>query len=123
MVGLIRLGYRLVITHGKLADLTVRAPVSGLVTSMDLTVGESRNLGDRLAEITPATGQFRFPYVTEGEYTLKVSNASDIIPGKGDQKPVRTYADASQSLIVKGETSGVNLQVKPLPVAATTAAQ
>jgi HlyD family secretion protein len=46
----------LVVTHGKLADLTVRAPVSGLVTSMDLTVGESRNLGDRLAEITPATG-------------------------------------------------------------------
>ncbi|HEY1899513.1 MAG TPA: HlyD family efflux transporter periplasmic adaptor subunit [Steroidobacteraceae bacterium] len=46
----------LVITHGKLADLTVRAPVSGLVTSMDLTVGENRNLGDRLAEITPATG-------------------------------------------------------------------
>ncbi len=46
----------LLITHGKLADLTVRAPVSGLVTSMDLTVGESRNLGDRLAEITPATG-------------------------------------------------------------------
>ena len=38
----------LVITHGKLADLTVRAPVSGLVTSLDLTVGESRNLGDRL---------------------------------------------------------------------------
>jgi HlyD family secretion protein len=46
----------LVVTHSKLADLTVRAPVSGLVTSLDLTVGESRNLGDRLAEITPATG-------------------------------------------------------------------
>jgi HlyD family secretion protein len=46
----------LVVTHGKLADLTVRAPMSGLVTTMDLTVGENRNLGDRLAEITPATG-------------------------------------------------------------------
>ncbi|HTC45548.1 MAG TPA: efflux RND transporter periplasmic adaptor subunit [Steroidobacteraceae bacterium] len=46
----------LVVTHGKLADLTVRAPVSGLLTTMDLTVGESRNLGDRLAEITPDTG-------------------------------------------------------------------
>jgi HlyD family secretion protein len=46
----------LVVTHGKLADLTVRAPVSGLLTSMDLTIGESRSLGDRLAEITPATG-------------------------------------------------------------------
>jgi HlyD family secretion protein len=46
----------LVVTHSKLAELTVRAPVSGLVTTLDLTVGESRNLGDRLAEITPATG-------------------------------------------------------------------
>jgi HlyD family secretion protein len=46
----------LVVTHSKLADLTVRAPVSGLVTTMDLTVGENRSLGDRLAEITPATG-------------------------------------------------------------------
>ena len=46
----------LLVTHGKLADLTVRAPVSGLLTSMDLTIGESRSLGDRLAEITPATG-------------------------------------------------------------------
>jgi HlyD family secretion protein len=46
----------LVVTHGKLADLTVRAPVGGLLTSMDLTIGESRSLGDRLAEITPATG-------------------------------------------------------------------
>jgi protocatechuate 3,4-dioxygenase beta subunit len=73
--------------------------------------------------INPATGQFHFPYVAEGEYTLKVTNASDIIPGKGDQKPIRTYTDASQSLIVKGETSGVTIQVKPLPVAATTAAQ
>jgi len=76
-----------------------------------------------VTEITPATGQFHFPYVAEGEYTLKVTNASDIIPGKGDQKPVRTYTDASQSLIVKGETSGVNIPVKPLPVAAVDAAQ
>jgi protocatechuate 3,4-dioxygenase beta subunit len=73
--------------------------------------------------INPTAGQFHFPYVAEGEYTLKVTNASDIFPGKGDQKPIRTYGDASQSLIVKGETSGVTIQVKPLPVAAVTAAQ
>ncbi|HTV80020.1 MAG TPA: efflux RND transporter periplasmic adaptor subunit [Steroidobacteraceae bacterium] len=46
----------LVVTHAKLNDLTVRAPVSGLLTSMDLTIGENRNQGDRLAEITPHTG-------------------------------------------------------------------
>jgi hypothetical protein len=74
------------------------------------------------AGISADEDQFHFPYVAEGEYTLKVTNARDIIPGKGDQKPIRTYADASQPLIVKGETSGITIQVKPLPVAATTAA-
>jgi HlyD family secretion protein len=46
----------LAITHATLGDLTVRAPVSGLLTTMDLTVGESRNQGDRLGEVTPRTG-------------------------------------------------------------------
>lgn len=62
------------------------------------------------------TGQFHFPYVAEGEYTLKVVDAGDVDPGKHDNKPVRTYADASQPLIVKSETNGVIIQVKPLPV-------
>src|SRR6202789_2548391 len=44
------------ITHDKLDNLTVRAPVSGRLTAMDLKVGENRNRGDRLAEITPDTG-------------------------------------------------------------------
>ncbi len=46
----------LAITHGKLANLTVRAPVAGRLTSMDLKVGENRNRGERFAEITPETG-------------------------------------------------------------------
>ena len=44
------------ITHGKLDNLTVRAPLAGRLTSMDLKVGENRNRGDRFAEITPDTG-------------------------------------------------------------------
>ena len=74
-------------------------------------------------EIAPVTGQFHFPYVAEGEYTLKITNAADSIPGKGDQKPIRTYADASQSLIVTGETNGVSIQVKPQPPVAAAATQ
>jgi HlyD family secretion protein len=46
----------LVITHDKLRNLTERAPVSGLLTGMDLKIGENRNRGTRLAEITPDTG-------------------------------------------------------------------
>lgn len=46
----------LTITHDRLRDLTVRAPVEGLVTQMDIKVSESRSRGERLAEITPQTG-------------------------------------------------------------------
>ena len=45
-------------------------------------------------------------------------------PRSDEEKPIRTYADASQSLIVKGETNGITITVKPqAPAAATAAAQ
>lgn len=44
------------VVQSKLAGLIIRAPVAGLVTAIDLKVGEHRNPGDRLAEITPETG-------------------------------------------------------------------
>jgi hypothetical protein len=68
--------------------------------------------------IITATGQFHFPYVAEGEYTLKVGGAQDVDPGKQDNKPLRSYADASQPLIVKSETNGLTIQVKPQAAAA-----
>ena len=46
----------LAITRNKLDDLTVKAPASGRLTSMDLKLGQNRNRGDRLAEITLDTG-------------------------------------------------------------------
>ncbi len=42
--------------QGKLAGLIVRAPVEGLVTALDRKVGEHRNPGERLAEVTPDSG-------------------------------------------------------------------
>jgi HlyD family secretion protein len=44
------------ITRAKLASLLVRAPVAGRVTAIDLTVGENRNRGERLGELTPDSG-------------------------------------------------------------------
>ena len=75
-----------------------------------------------VTKISSATGQFQLPYVAEGEYTLKVTSASDVIAGKGGDKPIRTYVDASQPIIVKGEMSGISVQVKAQPPAAATAA-
>jgi HlyD family secretion protein len=44
------------IVHEKLGGLIIRAPVEGVVTAIDLKVGEHRNPGERLAEVTPESG-------------------------------------------------------------------
>ena len=44
------------VVQGKLAGLIIRAPVEGVVTAIDLTAGEHRNPGERLAEVTPQAG-------------------------------------------------------------------
>lgn len=44
------------ITRGKLDNLTVRAPVAGRMTAIDLKIGESRARGERFGELTPDTG-------------------------------------------------------------------
>jgi HlyD family secretion protein len=44
------------ITRSKLASLQVRAPIAGRITAIDLTVGENRNRGERLGELTPESG-------------------------------------------------------------------
>ena len=49
-------GQNLEVVHAKLDNLIVRAPVTGRVTDIDLKIGEIRNPGQRLAEITPDTG-------------------------------------------------------------------
>jgi HlyD family secretion protein len=46
----------LAVVHDKLDSLIIRAPATGRVTAMDLKVGENRSPGQRLAEVTPATG-------------------------------------------------------------------
>jgi HlyD family secretion protein len=44
------------VVQGKLAGLIIRAPVEGVVTAIELTPGEHRNPGERLAEVTPEAG-------------------------------------------------------------------
>jgi HlyD family secretion protein len=44
------------ITRSKLDSLTVRAPVAGRITAIDLKVGENRDRGQRLGELTPDIG-------------------------------------------------------------------
>ncbi len=53
---LLNLRANLDVVEGKLAGLIIRAPVTGVVTAIDLKVGELRNPGERLAEVTPESG-------------------------------------------------------------------
>jgi HlyD family secretion protein len=44
------------VVHSTLDGLIIRAPVTGRVTAMDLKVGEHKDPGQRLAEVTPPRG-------------------------------------------------------------------
>jgi HlyD family secretion protein len=58
-------------TRRELQDLVVTAPVTGQITQLDLKVGENRNRGERLAEITPDTG-FKIAADTDEYYLGRV---------------------------------------------------
>ncbi|MCA0201640.1 MAG: HlyD family efflux transporter periplasmic adaptor subunit [Proteobacteria bacterium] len=51
-----KLRQNLEVVRSKLDNLIVRAPAAGRVTHIDLKIGENRNPGQRLAEVTPETG-------------------------------------------------------------------
>ncbi len=51
-----KLRQNLEVVRSKLDNLIVRAPIAGRITHIDLKLGEHRNPGQRLAEITPDTG-------------------------------------------------------------------
>jgi HlyD family secretion protein len=77
------------ITHGKLDNLTVRAPVSGRLTAMDLKVGENRNRGDRLAEITPDTG-YKLSAAVDEYYLGRVhDNQAAVVEIAGKARPLK----------------------------------
>jgi HlyD family secretion protein len=91
---LVKLQEDLRITHGKLDNLTVRAPVTGRLTAMDLKVGEHRNRGERFGEITPETGEKLAAEVDE-YYLGRVQNGQIAEIEIGDRtwalKVVRVY--------------------------------
>jgi hypothetical protein len=88
--------------------------------TLELHYADDDSLASTAGQITNLPG-FKFLYVPEGEYTLKVVHAADV---KSDRltarpKPILTYADFSQSLIVIGDMSGITIQVKPQPADAS----
>ena len=78
------------------------------------------------AKVEPGEPVFRLPFVPEGSYVIKVSDAADmnreeISNGLGVMPPfhtketvVRKYGTATQPLVVNGDVSGLNLVVTPV---------
>ncbi|MEO8314346.1 MAG: HlyD family efflux transporter periplasmic adaptor subunit [Pseudomonadota bacterium] len=86
---MVKLQESLAITHDKLRNLTEHAPVTGLLTGMDLKIGENRNRGTRLAEITPDTG-FNLVATVDEYYLGRVREGQVAqIEREGRQWPVR----------------------------------
>jgi HlyD family secretion protein len=116
------------VVQGKLAGLIIRAPVEGVVTAIDLTVGEQRNPGERLAEVTPESGMKLAADIDE-YYLARVrtgQNATVDIDGRLVNATVRRvspqvrngqftidldFEGASPASLVSGETTQGRLQL------------
>ena len=109
---LVKLQQDLKITHDKLDNLTVRAPVSGRLTSMDLKVGENRGRGERLAEVTPDTG-YKLAAEVDAYYLPRVREGQMAEVEVGERmfqtKVTRAYPE------VKGGTFTVDLSFQGSP--------
>jgi HlyD family secretion protein len=75
------------VVHRTLDGLVVRAPVGGRVTAIDLKVGEHRDAGQRLAEVTPPSGMKLSADVDE--YYLARVRAGQIAEVDFHGKPVK----------------------------------
>lgn len=82
-----KLRLNLEVVRSKLDNLIVRAPVAGRVTHIDLKIGENRNPGQRLAEVTPDTG-FKLSAEVDEFYLARV-RADQIASVELNAVPVR----------------------------------
>jgi len=75
----------------KVADLTVRAPIDGQLTSMDAEVGQSKNKGEHLGQIDAASG-FKVRVSVEDHYIARIFTGL-----MGDFE----FADKTYKLVIK----------------------
>ncbi|MBK0379168.1 efflux RND transporter periplasmic adaptor subunit [Mucilaginibacter segetis] len=75
----------------KVADLTVRAPIDGQLTSMDAEVGQNKNRGEHLGQIDAQNG-FKVRVDIEEHYLSRIYNGL-----KGDF----TFANKTYKLVIK----------------------
>ena len=77
------------ITRSKLDSLTVRAPVAGRLTDMDIKLGEIRNRGQRLGQIVADTG-FKLQAQIDEYYLERVrAGQTGVVTIEGREVPVK----------------------------------
>jgi len=81
----------LLLMRKKVADLTVRSPIDGQLTSMDAEVGQSKNKGEHLGQIDAQSG-FKVRVDVEEHYLSRIYTGL-----MGDF----TFADKSYSVVIK----------------------
>jgi HlyD family secretion protein len=81
----------LLLMRKKVADLTVRSPIDGQLTSMDAEVGQNKNKGEHLGQID-AQGGFKVQVDVEEHYLSRVYAGL-----KGDF----SFADKTYKLVIK----------------------
>jgi HlyD family secretion protein len=91
------------VVQGKLAGLIIRAPVDGVVTAIDLTAGEHRNPGERLAEVTPEAGMKLSADVDE--YYLARVRVGQSATVEVDDAPVRAKVRRVSPQVKNGQFS------------------
>jgi 5-hydroxyisourate hydrolase-like protein (transthyretin family) len=109
-----------------LAGVVLRPGSAAPVNAARVTLAFTDN-GDELTstEVSSDDGTFRFDFVPEGDYTLRLSRAADVqrsevVTCKGCIPPTHTqtktlvsYGDASLPMKLSGDQSGVVVQAKP----------
>jgi len=118
----------LAVVHDKLNALVVRAPIAGRVTAIDLKVGETPTVGQRLAEVTPQSGmklvadidEFYLPRVRVGQratvsldgtpMSLLVRRVSPQVRN-GQFRIDLDFTQASPAALVEGATTQGHLQL------------
>src|SRR5258706_6437816 len=94
------------VTRAKLDSLTVRAPVAGRLTDMDIKVGEIRNRGQRLGQIVADTG-FKLQAQIDEYYLDRVrAGQTGVVTIEERETPVRVTRVDPQ---VKNATFQVDL--------------
>lgn len=83
-----RMQENLNILKQQLKNLTIRAPISGDLTSLDVEVGQSKSIGDRLGQIDDVEG-FKVEAEIDEHYINRVAEGkvgNFSLPGKSDQE-------------------------------------